>query len=48
MATSASSNSQDKVNSAEEIAQQFLSTADDYFRTEIKCMLCFAFQLLIN
>ncbi len=46
MATSASSNSQDKVNSAEEIAQQFLSTANDYFRTDIKCMLCFCYSII--
>jgi hypothetical protein len=36
MATSTPSN---KVDSSEQTAQQFLSNADDYFRTEIKRML---------
>jgi hypothetical protein len=38
MATSVPSNSQQRNDPSEKIAQQFLSTADDYFRSEIKCM----------
>lgn len=38
MATSVPSNSQEKLDPSEKIAQQFLSNADDYFRSEIKCM----------
>jgi hypothetical protein len=43
MATSSSSNTQQQTDSSEKIAQQFLSNADDYFRSEIKCrfQLCF-------
>ncbi|CAF2847842.1 unnamed protein product [Rotaria sp. Silwood2] len=36
MATSTPSNSQQQDDSSEKIAQQFLSTANDYFRSEIK------------
>ncbi len=36
MATSTPSKQQ--VDSSEKIAEQFLSTADDYFRSDIKCM----------
>ncbi len=45
MATSTPSNSQQKTDSSEKIAQQFLSSADDYFRTEIKCMFSSFFLL---
>jgi hypothetical protein len=38
MATPApTTNTQQQTDSSEKIAQQFLSNADDYFRSEIKC-----------
>jgi hypothetical protein len=46
MATSTPSDSQQKTDSSEKIAQQFLSSADDYFRTEIKCMFSSFFFFL--
>ncbi|CAF5116886.1 unnamed protein product, partial [Rotaria magnacalcarata] len=36
MATSNPTNSQQQNDTSEKVAQQFLSTADDYFRSEIK------------
>jgi len=47
MATSTPSDSQQKTDSSEKIAQQFLSSADDYFRTEIKCMFSSFFFFFI-
>jgi hypothetical protein len=37
MATSAPPDVQQQTEPSEKIAQQFLSTADDYFRSELKC-----------
>ena len=41
MATSVPSNTQEQDNASEKVAQQFLSAANDYFRSEIKCMFSF-------
>jgi len=38
MASSIPSDTQKTSDVAEKLTQQFLSNAEDYFRTEIKCM----------
>ena len=44
MATSnPSSHTQQRQDSSEKAAQEFLSNANDYFRSEIKCMFDFLF-----
>ena len=49
MATSSPSDlQQQQTEPAEKIAQQFLSTADDYFRSELKCMFTFFFEKELN
>jgi len=48
MATSVPSNSQQRNDPSEKIAQQFLSTADDYFRSEIKCMFSSFFSFYLS
>lgn len=48
MAASNPPNKQQQVDSSEKIAQQFLSSADDYFRSDIKCMFNSFFPRMID